>query len=213
MASSRKTGWPIALIAAMLQVIVVLTLLPNSWMARVYERERVMLVDGLGKSAAEWVSAKGYGWYMTAFFNSGAVKKTYDLFVNDPGRTPDPTGFERGGKAWFQYMEGRLKAFWTAVAVMCCRLAMAMIWLPHSLILAVPAVLDGMMMWRVRREGFSFSSPVTHLYSIRAAKALMWLSVISLTVPIAIHPMLFPAFLVGAVLSLGIAAGSMPRRI
>lgn len=212
MASGKKTGWPIAAILVAVQIIVVLTLIPNSWMARVQARERTLLVGALGRPAAEWVATKGYEWYMTAFFNSGAVKATYAMFLPDPSR-PDAKGFERGGKTWFRYMEGRLKAFWTAVALMTCRLAMAVLWLPYMTFLAVPAVLDGMMVWRAKREGFSFSSPVVHRYSLRACYALAWLSVVSLTVPVALHPLLFPALLFAAVLSLGSVASSMPRRI
>lgn len=210
MASGKKVGWPLAAIMALLQVIVVLTLVPNSWMARVQEHERTLLASGLGTSAAEWVSRKGYDWYMTAFFNSGAVKETYDLFIPD---RPAERGFERAGKPWFQYVEGRLSAFWTAVALMTCRLAMALVWLPYLVILAFPAVLDGMMMWRARREGFTFSSPVVHRYSLRASHALTWLSIISMTAPLAVHPLVFPALLLGAILSLGVVASSMPRRI
>ncbi len=213
MAAGKKTGWPIAVIAILLQVIVVLTLVPNAWMAKVQERERALLISGLGHSGAAWVSRKGYDWYMTAFFNSGAVKGTYDLFIPDRQKRPAERGFERFGTPWFKYVEGRLSAFWTAVSLMSCRAAMAIVWLPYLMILAVPSVLDGMMMWRARREGFAFSSPVVHRYSLRASHALAWLSVISLTAPLAIHPLVFPALLFGAVLSLGVVASSMPRRI
>lgn len=212
MASGKKTGWPIMAILVALQIIIVLTLVPNSWMARIQARERALLVGVLGRPAAEWVAAKGYDWYMAAFFNSGAVNATYGLLLPDPAR-PDAKGFERGGTAWFQYMEGRLKSFWTAVALMTGRLAMAVLWLPYMTFLAIPAVLDGMMMWRAKREGFAFSSPVVHRYSMRACYALACLSVVSLTVPVALHPLLFPALLFAAVLSLGFVASSMPRRI
>lgn len=213
MASGKNKQWPIAAIILAIQIIAVVTLTPNSWMTEVQARERSLLVSGLGRPAAEWVSKKGYEWYITAFYNSGVVKETYDLFIPDRTRRPAEKGFENFGKPWFQYVEGRLKAFWTTVALMTCRLAMATLWLPYLTVLAVPAVLDGMMMWRAKREGFEFSSPVVHRYSLRACYLLAWLSVISLTVPVPLHPLLFPALLFSATFALGFVASTMPRRI
>ena len=90
---------------------------------------------------------------------------------------------------WFEYVENRIKTLSAVVWWFFTRLAVTLSWAPFILILAIPAIYDGVAMWRAKRYGFGYSSPVLTMLSSTALLS-EGLAMVMIA-PVVIHPLLF----------------------
>src|SRR5690606_12689011 len=118
-------------------------------------------------------------------------------------------GIETMGSEFFDWWSDRVDALATLVYQIYARMALAILWLPYTLVLFIPAVFDGWMTWKIKRTNFDYSSPVVHRYSIRGIFAIGALMVIGFFIPIAFDPIIIPILLMAGCVLVGIAGGNL----
>lgn len=197
----------------LIEAIVVLLLIPGHWMREVVRTEHEWLWRGMGPESATWVEGTALTWYTGAVVDTGTLDATYNHLLPTPEQISHGQGMEHIGDQWFPLVESRLEALFATTYQVFVRLALLVSWLPFLAITAVPAVLDGMMAWRMRRQSFAYTSPVVHRFAMQVAAWSCAALVLILFVPFPVSPTVFP--ILGVVLTLALAriAANTQKRV
>lgn len=211
--ASRRPA-PLLLWLFLLETIAVLLIAPGDWMRDVIRTEHEWLWHGMGTESAAWIERTARAWYTETVVDSGALDATYNHLLPTPEERRRSRGLENlGARGWFPLVESRLDALFATVYQVAVRLALLLCWLPFLAITAVPAVLDGMMAWRIRQQSFAYTSPVMHRLAMRAAAWSCAALVLILFAPFPVSPTVFPVL--GVVLTLALAriAANTQKRV
>jgi hypothetical protein len=120
---------------------------------------------------------------------------------------------EQMGKAWFGWVEGRIKALAKLIYQFCMRLALLASWAPYMLILLLPALYDGLMTWKIKRTNFDYASPVIHRYSMRGTGLLLTGLFIAFFAPFALDPVIIPVTIMVCCVLIGLMVGNFQKRV
>ena len=212
MTQTRRHRVSILLWLFLIEAVVVLVLIPGNWMREVIRTEHVWLWRGMGAEAA-WVERTALGWYTGAVVDTGALDATYNHLLPTPEQIARGRGMEHIGDQWFPLVQSRLEALFATIYQVFVRLALLVAWLPFLAITAAPAVLDGMMAWRIRQQSFAYTSPVVHRFAMETAAWSCAALALILFVPFPVTPSVFP--ILGVVLTLALAriAANTQKRV
>lgn len=213
-AAAARRPLPVAMWLCLAQLLVILLLVPGEWMRRVNATEHEWLWRDLSPETAAWVERRASDWYNSAIVESGALDATYDHLIPTESQRQRSHGLEELGRTgWFPLVENRLQALFATVYQVFVRVALIAAWLPFFAITAVPAVLDGMMAWKIKQASFAYASPVVHRI---ARQTLLW-SLVALgtllIAPVPISPAVLPLFGIVIPISLGQVAAHTQKRV
>lgn len=210
MADTRQFSWSTMIWLWLFTLLIIVLLIPGSWIQRMVDEESSLVIDSMGYESAEWVRTQALAWYNQLVTEPGLDAAARQALL--------PTQQERvdlgaNFNFWFEYVEGRIVTFFLLVFHFLSRVTLIAAWAPYLLIMLIPSVLDGIMTWKVRQTTFSYTSPIIHRYSIRAAILISTLFVMSIFVPFALSPVIIPIMMVLLATAFGLMTSSLPKRM
>ncbi len=192
MPSQNKKSTPLFIWIILIEVVVILLIITESWMQRVVHTEHGWLRDSMGETQAAWIEKTATTWYNEIVVETGALKATYNFLLPTREQIDASTGAEHLGDHWFPLVLSRLQALFAVLYQMFVRLALMLSWLPFIVIASVPAILDGMMTWRIRRCSFVNTSTVVHRMAMNVTGWSVVALILALFVPLPVSPAFFP---------------------
>lgn len=198
-----------------IQLLMIMVLVPSSWLKTVIETEDVWLYEQLGVETAAYVETTGYSWYNKVLVETGLTHQMQSMFFMTQEERARSTGIQDlGQKTWFPWLEGRALALRFVFIQVFERLAHIWLWIPYALLLVIPAAWDGLMTWKMRQQSFEYSSPFWHRFSISTSITIFMTLIVGLFFPLPIPPVLLPIVILFVVPVLVIALiSNMPKRI
>jgi len=203
----------VAVLLWLLQILVLGALVSESWASGVLARERRLMTASLGAEASRRVTAEADGWYRALFVRTGTVEATYRFCLPTEAQARRSEPFRAAGLIVLPFVEERLTVLWMLVYQMLVRTASFALWLPVVSLLAVPAVIEGLMRRRIKQAGFDHASPVVHRYSLYAMLLLAYAVPVTLLWPFAVSPVVYPAVGAGIALALSLFVGNVQKRL
>ena len=191
------------------QVVFVLCLLPVNRIHNIINVESQMISEYIGVEQSQWVNDTARSLYQKTFAEPGVYEALHRNFIPDRVHEGDLLY----DAPWFDYVEKRIKTLSAVVWWFYTRLAITLSWLPFIAILAVPAIYDGVAMWRAKRYGFGYSSPVAFTSLSNGALIIVGGLIMVMIAPVIVHPLLFPLALICLAVLLNIAIRNMAKRI
>jgi hypothetical protein len=94
----------------------------------------------------------------------------------------------------------------------CKRASGSLLWWPYALFMFVPWVIDGYVQRRIRQTSFHYSSPLSHRLSLYVVEALILGVIVLFFLPIPLHPLVWPGFILAAGLACAVAAANFMKR-
>jgi len=211
---TTKTTIKVFLVQMLMQVAIVVALFPGSRIEEMSVGERELTRSIMGERYAAWAAKHTSGWYDGLIVDSGIYSGAYRMLLPTAEEKERSRGLEQlGERGWFPYVESRLDAVFTILYHVIYRVTLITAWAPYLLILVIPSIWDGMMLWRARQTGFFFNSPMVHRYSLRGAGFGLWALLVLLFWPTAVNPLLIPALMAFIAWSVGNIATHMPKRL
>lgn len=196
------------------EFLLIAVLVPSTWTENAIRTENGWVKSRMGHDSAEWIERKSTVWYTALVVDSGFLDAAYRHMLPSEEEKRRSKGLERlGEQVVFPYIEARLKVFFYTMYQLFARLALLVTWLPFLMIVAVPAIIDGMLLWRIRRLTFAYNSPLVHGYATVTVGYGFLILLIALFAPIALPPEFFPFVLSTMALASAVMAAHAPKRI
>ena len=171
------------------------------------------MASSFGSETLHWINSQADRWYQTAMIDSGFYEGMYHTFIPTEEEKQRSKGMENMGWWWFNWLEGRIKAFAKVVYQFFTRAALLLNWVPYMLILLIPAIHDGMMTWKIKRTNFDYASPIIHRYGARCTGYIVLALAIAFFTPIALNPNIIPMVMMVSCVLIGITLGNMQKRV
>jgi hypothetical protein len=195
-----------------IELLVILLLIPGNWTEQAIKRESVLIEQRLGAEARAWIDKRASNWFRASMIESGFYEGMHHTLIPTEAERQKSKGMEQMGKAWFGWVEGRIKALAKLIYQFCMRLALLATWAPYMLILLLPALYDGLMTWKIKRTNFDYASPVIHRYSMRSTGLLLTGLFIAFFAPFALDPVIIPVTIMVCCVLIGLMVGNFQKR-
>lgn len=207
-------GWGKATILVFVQLIVILLLVPSQWMKSVTEVENRWLTEQMGAESAIWVREHAESIYDTAIVDSGLMRGTYHLLLPTRAQKAESGAMSGvGTRHVFPYVRDRLKTTFLVIYQSILRAVTFFAWLPFAGLLLVPAIVDGVIAWRIRKTTFDFASPTLNHYALLALSVIGTALVVALLAPLPVPPLAPPLAILVLCPALYIAVSHTSKRI
>lgn len=201
-------------LATLIGILVILVLAPNPWLRSVVERERQLARTVFSAPSVLRIDARAQRWYGALIRDTGIEASLYAFAGRDADGTPPRRGVPAiDSRGALPYLEGRVDATLLLARQMLWRSAAALTWTPLLALLLVPAVLDGVTAWRIRRHGFRFASPLAHRYAWRLQGGILIGFLFALALPLPLPPLATPAAMSLLAVAVALSLTHMPKRI
>lgn len=196
-----------------IELVIVLLFIPGDFTDKAIKQESLLVEKHLGVETRKWVKRKADAWYESSMIDSGFYVGMHRVFIPTQAEREKSIGMEGFGGWWFDYMDGRIKAFSKVVSQFYLRIAQFALWMPYMLILLLPSLFDGLMTWRIKRTNYDYASPIIHRYSSRIIVIIIFGAIILSFVPIAVSPMVMPILMMLWSVSAGLMVGNFQKRV
>lgn len=197
-----------------IEILIVAVIVPSTWTENVIRTENAWVKDRMGSGSSVWIERTAARWYTAAVVDSGFLEASYRHMLPSEEEKRRSRGLEGlGERTVFPYIESRLKVFFYTVYQLFARSAVLLAWLPFLLIVAAPAVVDGILLWRARRLTFAYNSPLVHRYATATIGYGFIILLLALFAPIALPPEFFPFVLSTMALGAALMAAHAPKQI
>lgn len=149
----------------------------------------------------------------------------YDILVQKTGLadtirwafTPGPDNSEVSGlgrNVFFPYLQDRGVALEALAHLMIIRAVAIAVWFPLYVIILMPSLVDGLIERRIKRETFSYPSPMKHRMGLKMDFFVIFLIIAGLLSPIPIPPLILPMTLAVSLAVTGImVVGNLPKKL
>lgn len=210
---NKHWGWTLFWLLA-LELVALAFLIPMPLITQAMTVEREMAWQILGPSTGAWLVDAADGLYREWFIDSGVRRQVLHHVLPTEEERLRSRGMENLGQGWFfPFIEERIMAMFLVIREFIFRVYSAAIWLPFGLAIALPATVDGMMMWRIQQYSFSYASPLRHRIGFVSVKTVPVLLLIIFMVPLPFPPVAYPVVFAGLALALGQIARFVPKRV
>lgn len=170
-------------------MVVVLVFVQGEVLEEAMEQENQYVLEYLGEETSNKIQQQTEAWYITNIKDSGVEKAVYDYFI--PKKNTD-TGLEKMSPWLFSWMEDRLDTFWWAVYQVVYKLGLFFAWLPYMVPIFIGSLVDGFVVRQKKKYRNGYSSPLRYDYALFAMYALLFIPLLYITTPIAVHPLWVP---------------------
>ncbi|RYY74445.1 MAG: DUF4400 domain-containing protein [Gammaproteobacteria bacterium] len=195
----------------LIEAVIVLVLIPGNWMDTVIDRESKLIEGRMGQSESEWIKSRAHDIYKRNLIDNGFYKAAHDHLI-PPSERKQAKGWENFGAGYFTWIDGRMRALAKIFYHFSQRFVVMRMWLPFLLILLIPAIIDGICSWKVKREGFAYSSSILHRWSYAATGWVVVIQIAVFLMPYPIDPLVMPFQGVFMCIFIGIFLGNMQKR-
>lgn len=207
-------GWGKAAILIFVQIIIILVLVPSAWMERVIAIENRWLGQQMGTESAGWVRAHSEAIYDTVVVDSGLLAGTYALILpTEAEKRQSGAMSDMGSRHAFPYARDRLRTTFLVIHQSITRAVVFAAWAPFALLVLTPAVVDGLISWRIRKTTFHFASPTANHFALAFIGLLATALVVALLAPFPVPPLAIPAALLALTPALYIAVSHTSKRL
>lgn len=207
-------GWGKVAAVISVQLVVILLLVPSSWMERVIEIENRWLTQQMGADSAAWISGHARSIYDTTVVQSGLMDGTYHLLLPSRAQKAQSGAMsELGGRTIFPYVHDRLETTFLVIYQSILRVMLVCAWLPFAALLLLPAIVDGIVAWRIRKTTFNFASPTINHYALLGAGVVTTVMLVAVLAPIPAPPLALPVAVLALCPALYFAVSHTSKRI
>jgi hypothetical protein len=198
-----------------IQILMLIILIPNSWIEKVVIEEATMLEEDFGYQTSSYILEKGFSWYEFAFVDSGINDKVYSFFMLTEDERQRSTGLEELGKnTWYPWIEERGRTLRLTLILIFDRLSQLFIWIPFFILIMITAAWDGYMSWKLKYLSFAYSSPWFHRFSMKAINIITLSIILIMFIPVAIKPIILPLVILVTTPAIAIALiSNLPKKI
>jgi hypothetical protein len=199
----------------LIQLLVILVFVPNTWLSKVYEKETGMLEETFGFQTSTHIVDKGNAMYSTAFIYSGVNAQVYNFFFPSDADRRRSIGLENlGSNSWYPLINSMGITVKIVLILLFQRLSQILTWLPFFVMVLLPALWDGYMTWKLKYYSFRYASPWFHRFAMHSIKLLIISLLIGFFLPLPIHPMILPIMILLVVPTVTIALiSNLPKKI
>lgn len=173
----------------LIEVMIVVSFLGQSSVESQIGEEHDMSAVWMGDEA-DVSYEQAYRKFKALFVDSGVVKVSYEAFLPTTGEQPRDS-FLIGSFSWFKE---RLEVFWAVILRAFQRSYLILEWVPYTLLLIIPAAVDGWNQRAIKRVTFGYASPVRFHSAMFSLLLFLFLPFFYLFAPFAIHPMAIPVW-------------------
>lgn len=179
-----------------IEVTIILLFLNGDVLEAAIEKEQQYVLGYLGEETSKQLKHRTDLTYVTYIKASGVEESVYNFFIP---RKNSKTGLAEMSPWLFHWFEDRLDTFWWAVYQVLYKLNLFLSWMPYLLPVFLAAFIDGLTVREVKKVESGYSSPLRYDYALISLYILLFIPLIYLSTPIAIHPLWVPLW--GVILS------------
>lgn len=172
-----------------------------------------MVRQTLGIQANHWITEEAKQWYQRRWVNSGWQQAIWHFFIPTEAERRASTGLENLALPWFNWVGNRLQVFFSLVFHCGYRLVQMKVWGSMMALLLVPALLDGLLMRRIKKTNFDYASPVIQRYSLRGLGLLLLGQLMIWLMPLPVNPLITPVVMMFGCILLGLSISHLQKRI
>lgn len=194
-----------------LQTAIIVTAVDAAWIAEQLRREERQVASYLGGDTAAHLNRRARTIYRAAFIDTGVAPGTYDRLLPDPSRPKH--GLEPLAPWLFEWLRERLDAVWWLAFQAIHRAMLLLHWMSYFAVILVAVLVDGLVARKVKHANHGHSNVIRYRAGVRALLALLLAPLVYLTVPISVHPVVIPAWLLVSAAALWITTANLQKRI
>jgi hypothetical protein len=214
MPAESEKGFSVKAAVVVLYMIFLIAVPP--WIVKnAFRQELTWFTNAFAVDTARWIAQTGEGWYDRSIVDSGLGEGVERTFLPTEAERLRSGAFKNlGSEIWFPYLRTRGEVLLQVLHQLFYRMAMLMAWSPFLILFVVPAVIDGMLRWRIRLHSFDYSSPFMHAMGFRGSLhgAGLLLAMLFLPLP-AFHPYIAPVIITIYAFMLNMSAQHTQKRI
>lgn len=145
----------------------------------------------LGKSAAI-SEARAERWYRALFVKTKLTQFTFDIVGGTRVEAKDSPKIEGAAATATDWWRGRMRVMWSIAYQFLVRISNILIWLPLSLLVFLPFVVDAIVKRRIKATNFSLASPHMQLFGTKAMLLIAIGYFLLQMLPMMLHPIVAP---------------------
>jgi len=204
--------WYKIVVGTMLYVSIFMLVMKEEWLTRSMEIERQYNHDFYSGDFAQWAEDKATASYEVLWVKSEILPHSFDMFIPSQEEIDNQKFMKDLGEPAFNWVEGRLRAFWTLVWSTHIRFFSVALWAPFLPFLMLPWLIDGWVKREIRKFTFDFSSPIQQQYAMKLIGILPLIFIIALTMPFPMHPLTTPLIAICIGIAGQVAVGQFMKR-
>lgn len=204
--------WVIFWILA-LELVIVTVLIPGNWTEKIIIKEQELLKGKIEHKAYSEIQKKAEGWWQRSLVDNGFYEAVYNHLIPNDAQRLRSRGFEEFGEGWFSWVKKRLEALSSAYYHILSRFAVLTEWAPYFLFILFPAVIDGLLTWKIKRTNFQYISPTIHHFTSFGLLYLCLLLIGLFIAPVVLDPGIIPVAIISTCLMVGLMIGNMQKRL
>jgi len=204
----------LSLMIWLVEILFVTALVSDEWLRSVQRSEDAMIVSYLGATKDGEIRRDAQDWFDTLCVRTGIQGSVWHYFIPTEAERQGSMGFEEVGRDnLFPFMAERLQVLWDSVYQTLRRFLGIIAWWPFLLAAALPFSIDGMVQRKIKQSNFAYSSPLVHRYSLYAILGMIYILLLSLTLPFPIPPQAIPFVLTACTLAMNVHLANTQKRV
>lgn len=209
----KNFSWKLFAFVALLHVLIYSVFVDESYVVGAMQKEHALNAQVIGDELAIATHNRGQGWYEAAVVSNGLAANVFAMYV------PDAVDWQNAGSAMdgmgkpiFDWFEQRLRVLFSLIFLACLRISAALVWAPYMALVAVPLVVDGALVRKIRQTTFDFQSPLRHGYSAALVGVVATLFLLMIFAPLPMPAFVAPAFAAVVALATRTIIANLPKR-
>ena len=180
----------IGLLLVVVEILLVSSMIRQSWILDNIQEENRMNEHYFGSETAGHIRSRAKEVYVSLFVDTGIQDSTYHMLL--PREDLDSSlDLSTVASPVFDHVRRSLGTFWATVYQVLTRLQVWIMWVPAALLLIIPAVVDGLMMRRVKVDAHITTSSIRMKYALLTIFVSLFVLLLSLFSPFAVNPVLY----------------------
>ncbi|WP_293689039.1 DUF4400 domain-containing protein [Thiolapillus sp.] len=179
----------IGMLLLLVEVLIVSAVVKQSWIVQNIQEETFKNERVFGHQTAQNIRKRADDIYTRWFVKTGIQDSLYQMLLPQNNHSG---GLDLGpvSDSVFSHVEGSLGTFWAVVYQIIVRLQVWWMWLPAALLLIIPAIIDGVMMRKVKIVAHLTSSSIRLKYATLTIVISLFMMTAALVSPFAVNPLL-----------------------
>ncbi|SET35741.1 DUF4400 domain-containing protein [Thorsellia anophelis] len=183
--------WLILLILGA-ELIIILVFISYDWHNEIGKAQWQRDYGFYGNETLSFTSERGNIFYNQIFIESHVKFEVTHFLLPTELEKLKSRGMSSLGDVWFDWIENRLAALFSALENIIQRMSLLLLWWPVWVIILISAITSGYIKLKIGQSNFSYSSPTIHRYGFKSALILFFMAILLIIIPIAIYPWLVP---------------------
>lgn len=200
----------VASLILVVEIFAVMLFLDDNTIRDQIQDEYQQTADLMGSESTKQIYDRADAAFRHTVVESGVYDKSFEMFVPKGERDMNGQNAIRSGINWF---EERLVVFWGVVFRSYQRWSLFATWLPYTLLLLVPAAVDGWSQRAIKKDTFGFASPVRYAGAFYVVVGLIVVPMVYFIAPFAITPLLPPIWALLLTVSVLVLAANTQKHI